>query len=139
MVVTPSGISGCPTQNIFEIVEISKSHTVTPDTLDSVLHVPSVTPDVAGTVSSIDLKSVACSNSDLDSCHSVVTQDPVLQSPVTPGIPEHIVPMLESAKEHLTEHQLQELSQLLSEFQDVFVKDEFDLGNFTVIEHSIQT
>ena len=46
--------------------------------------------------------------------------------------------MLENARDHLNEYQLQELSQLLSEFKDVFVKDEFDLGNFTTIEHSIQ-
>ena len=104
MVVTTSGTLDCPTQNIFEVLKISKFHTVTPDTLDSVMHVPSVTPDVAGTLSSSDPTSVACNNSDVDSCNSVVTQDPVQQSPVTPGIPEHIVPLLESAKERLIEH-----------------------------------
>ena len=31
-----------------------------------------------------------------------------------------IVPMLENARDHLNEYQLQELSQLLCEFQDVF-------------------
>ena len=65
--------------------------------------------------------------------------EPIEQSRQSSTVTEHKVSMLENARDRLNEYQLQELSQLLCEFQDVFVKDEFDLGNFTTTEHSIQT
>ena len=65
--------------------------------------------------------------------------EPSEQSEQSSTVTEYIVPMLENAKDQLNENQLQDLSQLLCKFQDVFEKDEFDLGIFTTIEHSIQT
>ncbi|MCU7901934.1 MAG: reverse transcriptase family protein [Candidatus Thiodiazotropha sp. (ex Lucinoma aequizonata)] len=54
-------------------------------------------------------------------------------------VPEHIRVMLESSREHLTEAQVDRLTETLCEFQDVFAQNEFDLGNFTDIEHTIDT
>lgn len=54
-------------------------------------------------------------------------------------IPSHLQETFENSKEHLTEGQSLSLAKLLMEFQDVFAKDEFDLGNFTELEHGIDT
>ena len=55
------------------------------------------------------------------------------------NIPDHIKIMVDKSKEHLTEEQIHQLSDCLLEFQDVFAKDEFDLGDFTEIQHEIDT
>ena len=47
--------------------------------------------------------------------------------------------MYEESKEHLSGEQQLQLIRLLNEFQDVFAKSEFDLGQFTHIQHSIDT
>ena len=47
--------------------------------------------------------------------------------------------MFESSKEHLTPDQSAQLARVLCELEDVFAKDEFDLGHFTAIEHGIDT
>ena len=51
------------------------------------------------------------------------------------NIPEHIKCMVENSREHLSEEQIHKLTNCLVEFQDVFASDEFDLGDFTEIEH----
>ena len=59
----------------------------------------------------------------------------------SPGgnIPDHIKLMVDNSKDHLSEEQVQELTECLMEFQDVFARDEFDLGDFTELEHEIDT
>ena len=54
-------------------------------------------------------------------------------------IPEHLKQLYESASCDLSEGQRAQLAQLLTEFQDVFAADDFDLGNFTALEHVIET
>lgn len=54
-------------------------------------------------------------------------------------IPPHFGDILYSSSKLLQREDVDKLKLLLIEFQDVFAKDEFDLGNFTAIEHSIDT
>ena len=55
------------------------------------------------------------------------------------GIPEHLKQLYKDASKNLDEDQQIQLAQLLIEFQDVFATDDFDLGNFTAMEHVIET
>ena len=54
-------------------------------------------------------------------------------------IPEHLKDMMEASSEHLSPVQQKQLGDLLSTYEDVFAKSEFDLGTFTGVEHSIDT
>ncbi|XP_045198753.1 uncharacterized protein LOC123553066 [Mercenaria mercenaria] len=58
---------------------------------------------------------------------------------LTNGIPVHLQHVYLDSSKHLNEDQKIQLAQLLIEFQDVFARDEFDLGKVTKIEHSIDT
>ena len=108
------------------MVAPDKKNVATPDKLNSAWRLLAVSPDVAYTAKWDDSKA---GEGDLNSCPSM---EPIEQSRQSSTVPGHIVPILENARDHLlNEYQLQELSQLLCEFQDVFAKDEFDLGNFT--------
>ena len=52
-------------------------------------------------------------------------------------LPEHMKSLYERACENLSESECRQLGELLYEYQDVFARDDFDLGNFTEIEHEI--
>ncbi|MES9882037.1 MAG: pol polyprotein [Sedimenticola sp.] len=54
-------------------------------------------------------------------------------------IPGHLREMWVNSCQHLVDEQQTQLADLLREYEDVFARDEFDLGNFTHIEHSIDT
>ena len=54
-------------------------------------------------------------------------------------VPEHLVDLLHRSVEHLKGEERYDQTNLLIEFQDVFAKDEYDLGNFTSLEHKIDT
>ena len=54
-------------------------------------------------------------------------------------MPEHLQELYSSSCANLSEEQKCQLAQLLIEFQDVFAKDQFDLGDFHDIEHTIDT
>ncbi|XP_045202353.2 uncharacterized protein LOC123555830 [Mercenaria mercenaria] len=54
-------------------------------------------------------------------------------------VPEHLRVILDRKYEHLTDEQTADLKSLLIEFQDVFAKDDLDLGHFREIEHAIDT
>ena len=54
-------------------------------------------------------------------------------------LPPHLHKVYSESCEHLNQEQQMQLARLLSEFKDVFAQDEFDLGNFTAIEHTIET
>ena len=58
---------------------------------------------------------------------------------VVPEVPGHLQESFESSKEHLSVEEQCRLAELLIEHEDVFAKDEFDLGTFTEIQHGIQT
>jgi len=47
--------------------------------------------------------------------------------------------MFEKSCVNLRDSERLQFRELLNEYQDVFAKSEFDLGNFTEIEHSINT
>ena len=55
------------------------------------------------------------------------------------AIPEHLQQLFEESRKNLTKEQSDSLAQLLIEYEDVFAKHEFDLGNFTGIQHNIDT
>ena len=54
-------------------------------------------------------------------------------------VPEHIRQMYNDSCKHLDQAQSDQFAQLLIDNQGVFAKDEFDLGNFSAIEHTIDT
>lgn len=54
-------------------------------------------------------------------------------------IPPHLGDLFDRSSKSLQGEDVDKLRLLLIEFQDVFAKNEFDLGNFTAIEHSIDT
>jgi transposase InsO family protein len=54
-------------------------------------------------------------------------------------VPPHLADLLARSSKHLNPEQIDTVVQLLCEFQDVFAKDEYDLGNFTAVEHPIET
>ena len=54
-------------------------------------------------------------------------------------VPEFPVDLFKRACVHLSEEEIQMLAGLLVEFQDVFAKDDLDLGCFTEIRHQINT
>ncbi len=54
-------------------------------------------------------------------------------------IPEHLVDLVDRSKTHLDVGEHVQLTKLILEYQDVFSKDDYVLGNFTAIEHCIDT
>ena len=48
-------------------------------------------------------------------------------------------PLPDESKRGLNDEQVGKLEQLLSTYQDVFAKSDFDLGDFTAVSHSIDT
>ena len=54
-------------------------------------------------------------------------------------VPEHLRQLAIDSSEDLTPEQRRELESVLVEFRDVFARDDFDLGNFTALEHEIDT
>ena len=59
--------------------------------------------------------------------------------PASAPIPAHLQDLWQQSCEHLSPDQQEILRELLLEFEAVFARDEFDLGNFTEIEHEINT
>ena len=53
------------------------------------------------------------------------------------AVPAHVRD--ERSGEHLQDSERRQLAALLNEYQDVFAQDEFDLGSFTAITHTIDT
>ena len=54
-------------------------------------------------------------------------------------VPEHLQELFDRSKALLNPEESQDLATLLREFQDVFAINEFDLGDFSAIEHRIDT
>ncbi|XP_060553282.1 uncharacterized protein LOC132714411 [Ruditapes philippinarum] len=55
------------------------------------------------------------------------------------NLPAQLLDLFERSITHLNDEQQLRVKELLLEFEDVFAKHEFDLGNFTAVEHSIDT
>ena len=68
--------------------------------------------------------------------HPVDAQEDIISSAVLPTQLEHLV---EKVKSTLSQCDVDKLRKLLIEYQDVFAKDEFDLGSFQAIKHQIDT
>ena len=56
-----------------------------------------------------------------------------------PKVTAHLQDFLERSSEELNEGQRSQLAELLTEFQDVFARSEFDFGDFTALVHEIDT
>jgi hypothetical protein len=54
-------------------------------------------------------------------------------------VPSHLHDLFKRSTENLNPDQVRIMRQLLCEYTDVFAQDEFDLGNFSAITHSIDT
>ena len=54
-------------------------------------------------------------------------------------VPNYLKELLKKSKQHLDAEQTIELARLLFEFQDIFSKNDLDLGHFTKIKHRIDT
>lgn len=65
--------------------------------------------------------------------------DPGGAAPKDTDMPAHIQGLFERSTEHLNAEQSAQLASLLVEFQDVFARDDFDLGCFTAVKHKIDT
>ena len=57
----------------------------------------------------------------------------------TDTIPKHTEELFRLSTDGLDKHQKSEVKRLLSEYSDVFAQDDLDLGNFTELEHAIDT
>jgi hypothetical protein len=57
----------------------------------------------------------------------------------TREMPDHLQNLLERSSRELSGEQRGQLADLLTEFQDVFARCEFDFGAFTALEHRIDT
>ena len=82
------------------------------------------------------------SSSDADGVTGGVISDAPRSSPVSgslPSVPEHLTDLYTSSCEGLAPDECLKLASLLTEFSDVFCKDDYDLGEFTHISHSIDT
>ena len=75
----------------------------------------------------------------LDDPHINKISSSVESSVPKQGIPDHLKILWEQSKKHITAEEQTKLRRLLYEYQDVFARNEFDLGNFTAIEHNIDT
>jgi hypothetical protein len=67
------------------------------------------------------------------------TESKTRVSKKTDTLPKHIEELLRLSTEGLDKHQKSEVKRLLSEYSDVFAQDDLDLGNFTELEHAIDT
>ena len=61
------------------------------------------------------------------------------RSPEVEEVPGHLKAMFEECKSRLQEEECRQLKKLLIEFQDVFAQNDYDLGEFTEIMHTIDT
>ena len=53
-------------------------------------------------------------------------------------LPAHVQELYKNSKDGLSVREQEHLCSLLMEFSEVFAKDDFDLGNFSEIEHCIE-
>ena len=54
-------------------------------------------------------------------------------------IPNHLQDLVDRSKNNLTTEEIEILKETVMEYQDVFAKDEYDLGKFKEIKHQINT
>lgn len=71
-------------------------------------------------------------------CENVSVQK-ITPSKEVHEIPEHLQELLTKSGEHLSSQEKVLLQDVLLSYSDVFAQNEFDLGNFTAIEHNIDT
>ncbi|GFO10265.1 Pol polyprotein [Plakobranchus ocellatus] len=67
-------------------------------------------------------------------------RNPAIRScQVTSDLPSYLEPLWLDSKTELDDQQAESLQSLLAEYQDVFAKSDFDLGNFTAVYHNVDT
>lgn len=54
-------------------------------------------------------------------------------------VPSHLHDLLSTAKKNLSHSEFTQVQDLLLQYEDVFAKDDYDLGHFTEVEHAIDT
>ena len=87
-----------------------------------------------------EIQEISVLNSMLTPSVGIVTDPRHSRQPRQVGpLPEHLREMFAKSSEHLKPNQKIKLKELLVEYSDIFAKDDFDLGNFTAIEHEIDT
>ena len=94
-----------------------------------------VTLPAGYTLVQIDSVEVVCTECVTDLTLSFSTR--VVSSQVEPVVPDHLKQLYDECIEDLTVEQCQMVASMLAEFGDVFCKDEYDLGEFALIQHTI--
>ncbi|XP_052269133.1 uncharacterized protein LOC127870734 [Dreissena polymorpha] len=96
-------------------------------------------PDVSYSNSGLNVSAV--NENQLGEMKTSCSQLPTLETDgkSKTSLPEHLKGLYESSITCLNEEQSQKLYACLSEYQDVFAQDDFDLGTFTGIDHKIDT
>ena len=114
---------------------LDSSVTLEPDTVLGHLVSPFCQPD-SGTLSSSSPHKVRMTNVTVEQTSNV----PVSVDRQPDGdLPLHLTDLFERSSAHLNDTQQGELHQVLLEYQDVFSKDNYDLGRTHLIEHTIDT
>lgn len=63
----------------------------------------------------------------------------IIQGDNSEELPEKLEKMLKKSSSHLSPTEKQQLRTLLLDYQDIFSKDDFDIGTFKEVEHRIDT
>ena len=58
---------------------------------------------------------------------------------ISPQIPDHLKDMIDRSSEHLDDTQIAVMTDLMTEYQDIFAKDSGDLGRTDKVKHRINT
>ena len=62
-----------------------------------------------------------------------------MDGPECGDLPERLETIWKDAEPHLSKEESEEFKRVLIQYQGVFAKDQYDLGNFTAVKHSINT
>ena len=54
---------------------------------------------------------------------------------ISPQIPDHLKDMIDRSSEHLDDTQIAAMTDLMTEYQDIFAKDSCDLGRTDKVKH----
>ena len=74
---------------------------------------------------------------EVDICGVLKTEDELGTEEIT--VPQHLTDTFNNSTQHLSSEEQFRLAAVLSEHEDIFAKDEFDLCTFTEIQHRIVT
>ncbi|XP_061190471.1 uncharacterized protein LOC133198392 [Saccostrea echinata] len=75
----------------------------------------------------------------VDTAHQIEVDETIGRKAESETVPAHLLELAEKSSKNMTKSEQQALVSLLSEFKDIFSREEYDLGTFTVIKHQINT